>query len=334
MSILRWLPRSPIAVALILTVGALLLTGGRMFSPGGLNVENHSGQAIGGVSSHAELADNCSACHAPFWSRSTMTSRWLDCHAEVHRQINAGDPLHGNLPSKMGCLDCHSEHRGPHAALTSLARFDHQFAAFPLSGKHATLDCSACHKTRPYRGVAKTCVGCHQEPKSHLGLFGVRMVDRFRSRLADSPKARCDSRVPSGHEALGGIAGETRGHPRRTLPSVAAGELAHRISTPAGGMASLSRPARRRPVHRRRNAHRRRVALRNAVKIIGFFEATGQRSMRETAKGTPGRTRTCDRRFRKPLLYPAELRGRGGGWRTEGIVAGREGRGRGETRAL
>jgi hypothetical protein len=24
---------------------------------------------------------------------------------------------------------------------------------------------------------------------------------------------------------------------------------------------------------------------------------------------TPGRTRTCDRRFRKPLLYPPELRG-------------------------
>ncbi len=27
--------------------------------------------------------------------------------------------------------------------------------------------------------------------------------------------------------------------------------------------------------------------------------------------GAPGRTRTCDRRIRRPLLYPAELRGRG-----------------------
>ena len=31
--------------------------------------------------------------------------------------------------------------------------------------------------------------------------------------------------------------------------------------------------------------------------------------MRHDDGNTPGRTRTCDRRFRKPMLYPAELRG-------------------------
>src|SRR5204863_345180 len=31
-----------------------------------------------------------------------------------------------------------------------------------------------------------------------------------------------------------------------------------------------------------------------------------------TGRGVPDRTRTCDPRFRKPMLYPAELRGRRG----------------------
>ena len=29
----------------------------------------------------------------------------------------------------------------------------------------------------------------------------------------------------------------------------------------------------------------------------------------ETKQNTPGRNRTCDTRFRKPVLYPTELRG-------------------------
>ena len=32
--------------------------------------------------------------------------------------------------------------------------------------------------------------------------------------------------------------------------------------------------------------------------------------MGRSRTSTPGRTRTCDRRFRKPLLYPPELRAR------------------------
>jgi hypothetical protein len=35
---------------------------------------------------------------------------------------------------------------------------------------------------------------------------------------------------------------------------------------------------------------------------------TGDFASNETAGGGPDRTRTCDLRFRKPLLYPAELR--------------------------
>ena len=41
--------------------------------------------------------------------------------------------------------------------------------------------------------------------------------------------------------------------------------------------------------------------------------------------GTPGTIRTCDLRFRKPLLYPAELREQGGGYSMVRLWAGRSG---------
>src|SRR5687768_18417248 len=37
-----------------------------------------------------------------------------------------------------------------------------------------------------------------------------------------------------------------------------------------------------------------------------------------TASGAPGRNRTCDTRFRKPLLYPLSYEGEGGGCRKSG----------------
>src|SRR5947209_3897763 len=46
--------------------------------------------------------------------------------------------------------------------------------------------------------------------------------------------------------------------------------------------------------------------------MLGEVETTAQPGMARGRSSrryyTPGRTRTCDRRFRKPLLYPPELR--------------------------
>ena len=45
-------------------------------------------------------------------------------------------------------------------------------------------------------------------------------------------------------------------------------------------------------------------------------------SSRDTLGSTPGRTRTCDRRFRKPLLYPPELRAHRSVTETHAEIAG------------
>jgi hypothetical protein len=169
----RWIRTLAISV---LTLGAVAVVvyaaGGHIFSPGALNAESHDEVRLGGVRSHAEIDGQCSACHAAPWSGTTMSARCLDCHADVRMQIDAHAPLHGKMTDVMHCRSCHSEHNGPHAALTSLERFDHGMAAFPLMGKHRDVECQACHKSKTYLGTPQTCAACHAEPVVHKGKFG------------------------------------------------------------------------------------------------------------------------------------------------------------------
>src|SRR5437660_839335 len=130
---MRGLARLPpgIIFALItlgVVVAAILAGGGRMFSAGPLNTESRRSVARGGVRSHAETDNNCSACHVSPWSGETMASRCLNCHTDVRDQLDAHGPLHGRLAGGQKCRNCHTEHKGPHAALTSLAKFDHDCA--------------------------------------------------------------------------------------------------------------------------------------------------------------------------------------------------------------
>ncbi|HLW65085.1 MAG TPA: hypothetical protein VKS79_07150 [Gemmataceae bacterium] len=169
----RWIRSLAISV---LTLGAVAMVvyaaGGRIFSPGALNAEARDGVQLGGVRSHAEIDGQCSACHAAPWSRTTMAARCLNCHSDVRTQIDAHAPLHGKMADAMQCRTCHSEHNGPHAALTSLEQFDHDMAAFPLTGKHRDVECQGCHKSKVFLGTPQRCVTCHADPVVHKGKFG------------------------------------------------------------------------------------------------------------------------------------------------------------------
>src|SRR5262245_54349594 len=162
-------------LTLLLTLGAVvafaLTGGGKMFSPGPLNGEAR-GRSLGGVRSHAEIGGNCSACHVAPWNGDTMADRCLNCHTDIGQQLADHRPMHGQLTEGKRCRSCHTEHKGPHAALTSMDRFDHDCAAFKLTGKHTSLECSSCHVNKIYKDTPQTCVGCHAEPKVHKGQFG------------------------------------------------------------------------------------------------------------------------------------------------------------------
>lgn len=151
--------------------GIVIFRGAHIFSPGPLFAQTRSSQSLGGVRSHAELASRCSACHAPPWSKDTMSDRCLNCHEDVSQQLLQNKPLHGLMPEVGECRKCHTEHQGPFHPITDLASFDHSYTAFPLTGRHRDVSCAACHVNQVYKGTPSTCVACHKEPASHVGRF-------------------------------------------------------------------------------------------------------------------------------------------------------------------
>jgi hypothetical protein len=154
------------AIATVAIVGVILAFHGGMFSPGGLNAQGHSSRELGGVSSHAELSNNCAACHATLLSRKKMADRCLACHENVGKQLADGLSLHGKFSNGRECRECHTEHKGAHAAITDFGQFDHAVTAFPLTGAHTGAECQGCHKEEgSYAGLAKTCVSCHKQPE-------------------------------------------------------------------------------------------------------------------------------------------------------------------------
>src|SRR5512142_3078977 len=109
------------SIAAVMTVlivaGVGLFSGGVLFSPGPLNAK--VGPALGGVASHAALANQCSACHSAFWEKTTMADRCETCHTDIPAQWSDAATFHGNLHKnspELTCRDCHPEHRGAEAA--------------------------------------------------------------------------------------------------------------------------------------------------------------------------------------------------------------------------
>jgi hypothetical protein len=157
-----------------LVAGVMMAYGNGMFSPGSLSAQARPKVSLGGVSSHAEIKA-CASCHVPAWGKETMADRCMNCHADVRLQLENRGPLHGKVPQGEKCRSCHSEHHGPKAPLTHLARFDHDWTGFKLTGKHTQSDCQSCHVNNVYKGTPHLCVSCHKEPpvpKVHRSHYG------------------------------------------------------------------------------------------------------------------------------------------------------------------
>jgi hypothetical protein len=131
---------------------------------------------------HAQL--ECAQCHkpalqkspaAPLVKKKDRTQSWMglqaacvDCHTDVHR---------GQLGRE--CASCHGQ-----SAWKPAPGFDHAKSHYPLTGKHATVECLKCHaapqvvKANDARGQPlpewkplpfADCVSCHKDP--HAGRF-------------------------------------------------------------------------------------------------------------------------------------------------------------------
>jgi hypothetical protein len=131
---------------------------------------------------HAQL--RCAGCHQPRFQKSGAAvllrkrdhaASWAglepacaSCHEDLHQ---------GQLGT--ACADCHGQQ-----AWKPATGFDHAKSAYPLTGKHAALECAKCHQAPGLALAADAhgrpvprwkplphadCAGCHQDP--HAGRF-------------------------------------------------------------------------------------------------------------------------------------------------------------------
>ncbi|HTM23145.1 MAG TPA: hypothetical protein VL172_21640, partial [Kofleriaceae bacterium] len=112
----------------------------------------------------------CAACHTATRPRLDWRQprrACVDCHADPHGGQFAAELARG------GCAACHS------SADWRQPRIDH--SGFPLTGAHARVACARCHgaaagSPASYRGVPRTCEGCHQD--AHAGQFRLSAPER------------------------------------------------------------------------------------------------------------------------------------------------------------
>lgn len=81
---------------------------------------------------------DCAGCHLPLYERTTR-------------------PNHSQSGFPTTCENCHR----PTDVNWNGGSFNHS-SVYPLAGRHASVDCVACHRNNTYRGTARECVGCHR----------------------------------------------------------------------------------------------------------------------------------------------------------------------------
>ena len=105
------------------------------------------------VGAHAAAA--CWSCHpggeVGNWSRQDIEC--AACHGELAPAVQSPDHVANGLVE--ACDRCHIP------TTWDGAGFNH--FAFPLTGAHASADCSACHVGDVYTGLPTDCAGCHSD---------------------------------------------------------------------------------------------------------------------------------------------------------------------------
>jgi len=162
-------------IALVVFVGVVgwtTMSGPGLFSPGGLNSASAS-RSLGGVSTHAQLGNDCGACHTGPFSGEHMADKCLGCHREVGREISTGTGVHGRLigaKTSPTCGGCHTEHHGARGELTVTdgRGIPHELTGYSLKSHQrfiqaADLTCAGCHPNGYTKFDQTTCLACHQK---------------------------------------------------------------------------------------------------------------------------------------------------------------------------
>lgn len=143
-----------VAVNLLALVMLAILAPHLMISPGSP------------VAAHAELADDCFACHTPFIG--SRAEQCIACHAVADIGIKTTKGIaidkerknvafHQKLVEE-DCIACHSEHKGVQP-FRPIGQFSHNLLEVTVQQQ-----CDSCHSNPPdalHRKIKGNCVQCH-----------------------------------------------------------------------------------------------------------------------------------------------------------------------------
>ncbi len=117
---------------------------------------------------------DCGACHIAARSIADLKATPQDC-SSCH---NKDDAHQGQLGTDCGA--CHTTDGW------LPANFDHSKSKFPLTGAHASLDCTKCHLNNVFTALDMACFSCHAKDDAHQGQFGT-LCDTCHSTTAWLP---------------------------------------------------------------------------------------------------------------------------------------------------
>ena len=108
---------------------------------------------------HVEVP--CKDCHENERYKNTP----MDCYS-CHKK---DDKHKGQEGTK--CEECHDDRSWKKAP------FDHNKSRFPLTGKHAKIECKKCHLTPAFKDAPLDCYSCHKKDDKHKGAYGPKCED-------------------------------------------------------------------------------------------------------------------------------------------------------------
>ncbi len=160
---------------------------------------------------NGQFGANCAQCHSPQgWKPATFdhnraTFKLTGAHVTV-----ACTRCHVNGVFKgtsQNCVDCHRKddaHNGQFGANCAQCHttddwkkvtFDHNRAAFKLTGAHVTVACTLCHANGVFNGTPQNCVDCHRGKDAHHGTLGATCA-QCHSTSAWKPSTFNHSQAP------------------------------------------------------------------------------------------------------------------------------------------
>jgi hypothetical protein len=135
---------------------------------------------------------SCNDCHEDGKKHREASSTCIGCH-----RVN--DPH--NEQFAQACDSCHN------SSNWSEINFDHNATAFPLTGMHDSLSCTACHQSNTFTNVDRSCIACHRTDDEHEGRNGSLCADCHNtegwSKAIFSHLAVAGFGLDGGHQGLG-----------------------------------------------------------------------------------------------------------------------------------